>query len=198
MSCKALVVIGAVLGLLALAMLSGAAVVQAQDAAPGADANCLACHVDLYFLYDTGNWHCLCEASPSCVHCHGGQPESMKADLAHAGMIVNPLQENAVVCQKCHPDEYQRRVDEFIAVAGGAVTGGRGRTFPTPGPEPTGLSTGVQTYRLPEQLREPWRLVGLTVISAALLAVSAYSICCYRIDRQRATKPSSDSGQRLV
>lgn len=186
MSRKSLVTITVLLGLIGIALLLGTPAVQAQAATPGADdAHCLACHGDLYYLYDTGKWHCLYQASPSCIHCHGGQPGMVNADLAHAGMIANPLQENAAVCQKCHPDDDQQHVDKFIAVAGGTLTSGRGRTFPTPGPEPASRPAGLQAYRLPDQLREPWRLVGLGVIAVALVALSIYGVYCYRSDQQR-------------
>jgi hypothetical protein len=156
----------------------------AQDVTPD-DANCLACHENLYYLYDTGKWHCLCEATPSCLHCHGGQPGTLDEDQAHAGMLANPLQENAAVCQRCHGDDSEERVDEFIAVAGGTVTGGRGRTFPTPGPEPTSPPPGGSTYHLAERLREPWRLAALGLTAGALAGLGLVGLACHLAERHR-------------
>lgn len=190
MSRKLSVTFLSLLGLIGIVLLLSASVVQAQEATPQTDdTNCLACHDDLYYLYDTGKWHCLCQASPSCIHCHGGQPEVANADLAHAGMITNPLQEDAAACQRCHPDEYQQRVDEFMAMAGGTVTGGRGETFRTPGLEPTSLPSGFQAYHLPNQLWEPWRLAGLGLLAVILMVLSILGVYCCRIDRQKPLSP---------
>jgi hypothetical protein len=191
MSRKPFLIVAASVGLL-LALLLATPAAQAQDAAPTAgpdDANCLNCHEDLYYLYDTGKWHCLCEASPSCLHCHGGQPGTLDEDQAHAGMIANPLQENAAVCQQCHCDDCQERVRRFIALAGGTLTGGRGRVYPTPGPEPTSPPRGPSTYRLPERLREPWRLAALGITTMELMAIAGYGLYCYRAEQQKSLAP---------
>lgn len=119
MTWKSLLTFAAAAALVSLACAANAPAVQAQAPTPDFDdGSCVACHENLYYLYDTGKWHCLCDATPSCVHCHGGQPGVLEEDLAHAGMIVNPLQNDAAICQQCHCDDCQEHVDEFLAVAG--------------------------------------------------------------------------------
>jgi hypothetical protein len=187
MSRKLLLVVTTSVGLLlALWLASSAAQAQETPPTPGPDdANCLRCHEDLYYLYDTGKWHCLCEASPSCLHCHGGQPGTLDEEQAHAGMIANPLQANAAVCQQCHGDDSQERVEQFIAVAGGTVTGGRGRVYPTAGPAPTSPPPGRSAYRLPERLREPWRLAAVGVAVVAIAALCGYALYLYRTEQHK-------------
>ena len=92
--------------------------VSAQDNTPPPDPGCFSCHEDLYQLHDTGKAFCLCQESMRCTCCHGGDPQSNKAEEAHAGMVLYPTRDNASTCQKCHPDDYLERVEQFITVAG--------------------------------------------------------------------------------
>jgi hypothetical protein len=168
---------------LVVALFLAAPAALAQDNLPPAGAdNCLACHEDLYYLHDTGKWHCLCDATPGCRHCHGGQPGTLAEAEAHGGMIANPLQENAAVCQQCHCDDCQKHVDQFLAVAGGTVTGGRGRTFPTQSAAPTNPPPGSSGFQWPSRLLAPWRLAGLGVVGVGLAALGVYGARCYRAD----------------
>jgi len=178
------------MGLMGVALWLGTPAAQAQENPPeGGDATCINCHADLYYLHDTGKWHCLCDATPSCLHCHGGQPNTAAADEAHAGMIANPLQENAAVCQQCHCTDCEERVAEFLAVAGGTVTDGQGRVFPTSGPEPTPPLTGWQAYTLPSRLSEPWRQSGLALAAVGMAALGGYGVYCVWSDR-RSERPT--------
>jgi hypothetical protein len=180
-----------ILTLLAVALWMDPPAVQAQDVAPPdqEDANCLSCHENLYYLYDTGKWHCLCAASPGCLHCHGGQPATLDEDLAHAGMLANPLQENAAVCRACHCEDCDQHVAQFLSVAGGTVIEGPGKVYPTPGPEPTLPPGSLSGYRLPERLQEPGRLARLGLIGAGLVVLGIYCFRCYRVERPNQLAP---------
>lgn len=90
----------------------------AQETPPPEECQCKACHEQQYYLYDSGKWYCLCKAPMTCVHCHGGNGRETNADLAHKGMLANPFMDNAAVCQNCHKEESQARVDEFVERAG--------------------------------------------------------------------------------
>jgi hypothetical protein len=94
--------------------------VHAQEAIPTADhGTCIKCHENLYFLYDTGNWFCIRESPMRCVDCHGGDPSSLKQEVAHANRKAHPIiNEDVSKCQECHPAECDERVMEFDQVAG--------------------------------------------------------------------------------
>jgi hypothetical protein len=174
---RARTLIAASLAGLIAALLCLAPAAQAQDAPPTPEAAaCLACHENLYYLHDTGKWHCLCAATPTCVHCHAGQPGALDPDQAHAGLVANPLQNDAAICRQCHCDDCQEKVDRFLAIAGGSVTGGQGRVFPTPDPRPTAPPPGLLAYRLPGRIRQPWRLAALALTGLAMLALGAYGL----------------------
>jgi hypothetical protein len=80
---------------------------------------CIRCHEDLYFLHDTGKWFCLKEAPMACVDCHGGNPNAITKDTAHADRAAHPIiNENIAKCQECHPAASIERVQIFRDVAG--------------------------------------------------------------------------------
>jgi hypothetical protein len=94
--------------------------VHAQEATPTADhGTCIKCHENLYFLYDTGNWFCIRESPMRCVDCHGGDPSSLKQEVAHASRAAHPvINEDVSKCEECHPAECDERVTKFGQVAG--------------------------------------------------------------------------------
>lgn len=106
--------------LILLIALSIPATVYADAPVPPPDnGTCISCHEDLYLLHDTGNWFCLKESPMTCVDCHGGDPNTLVKDLAHADRTPHPiLNEDVSKCQKCHPDQYSERVQMFSKTAG--------------------------------------------------------------------------------
>jgi len=94
--------------------------VYAQVPTPLADyGTCIKCHENLYFLYDTGNWFCIRESPMRCVDCHGGDPDAIKQEQAHANRKAHPIiNEDISKCQECHPAECNERVAKFDRVAG--------------------------------------------------------------------------------
>ena len=58
-------------------------------------------------VYDQGDWHVLHARKDCCAQCHGGNCSSMDKDLAHEGMVANPLEDIYTNCYHCHPDDYQ-------------------------------------------------------------------------------------------
>ena len=84
-----------------------------------AESACLSCHEDLYYLHDTGKWYCIAEAGTRCIDCHGGDPDAIREEAAHIGLIVHPvLNGDTSKCQHCHPDDYAAHVGEFARIAG--------------------------------------------------------------------------------
>lgn len=90
----------------------------AQGPTPNGDDSCYTCHEQLYRLHDIGQAFCLCGAPMECTCCHGGVAGELEEEAAHAGMVANPLQEQAPPCQNCHPDDADERRAIFAAHAG--------------------------------------------------------------------------------
>jgi hypothetical protein len=42
----------------------------------------------------------------------------MDKDLAHEGLVVNPLEDIYTNCYHCHPDDYQARAERFALTLG--------------------------------------------------------------------------------
>lgn len=106
--------------LVTLTALSMPSTVHANDPVPVPDnGNCIVCHENLYFLHDTGNWFCLYESPMACADCHGGNPDTLDKDLAHARRAAHPvINDDVSKCRQCHPEECSDRVAFFDRSAG--------------------------------------------------------------------------------
>lgn len=86
---------------------------------PGAETSCLACHENLYYLHDTGNWYCIEESPMGCVDCHGGNPAALNKDDAHFDRAAHPvINQDVQKCYQCHPGQADVRIGLFDEAAG--------------------------------------------------------------------------------
>jgi hypothetical protein len=141
---------------------------QAQMSTPFADhGSCIKCHEDLYFLHDTGNWFCIRESPMRCVDCHGGDPLSLKQEVAHASREAHPIvNEDVSTCQKCHPAECDERVAKFDQVAGISNV-----LVAVPyQPEPSVNSEQSQQTRQSEPVKYPGGISAMEVITPILIS----------------------------
>jgi hypothetical protein len=148
---------------------------QAQSGKPENDASCMSCHESLYLLYDTGKYYCFCGTRARCTYCHSGVLGALDKETAHQGLIAHPTQDNAAVCQSCHPDDYQQRVEKFTALGG---------IRPTPlaavyTPPPASSATSVL---LQPQPIEPWRAAGFSFLLVGFTGICIFAVRCYRDD----------------
>jgi hypothetical protein len=91
----------------------------AQDAEPEVPSNCIVCHEDLYYLFDTGKHYCVTEARQRCTDCHGGDPAATDKDAAHYKRSAHPvINEDVSACQQCHPTDCDEYVQKFAQIAG--------------------------------------------------------------------------------
>lgn len=164
--------------------------IQAQDDPPADNDNCLYCHENQYYLYDTGKWYCLCEAPMHCIYCHGGRTDSLKEEVAHEGLVLSPTKENAARCQTCHTEDYLGRVVKFASVAG---------IRPTRAPVVTATPAAGMTVSAPPTMTqpssgrfEPWQSALLGLLGVVSVALIFFAARCYRLDcLQRRTDPSA-------
>jgi hypothetical protein len=154
----------------------------ADEGAPARDSTCIGCHENQYQLFDSGKWYCLCKTPVRCTECHGGRTDTVIQDLAHEGMIPNPLVDQAARCQGCHPNDYQERVEKFASIAGI-------HTMPRPCPtcipvEMVSVSQvdegGMRPLRaLPAG---PWQVAGISVFGVGFLMVFLFTCRCWKND----------------
>jgi hypothetical protein len=155
---------------------------QAQTQTPPAGAACIACHENRYFLHDTGKWYCLCSSPVRCIHCHGGNPQAVSEEAAHAGLVANPVKDNAAICQSCHPEDYSARVEKFALVAGIQTPHA---TLPTP--EQPGLlsaqtGNGSLSLLLTPGPVSPLQVAGWVTFIMAALGLFVFTCRCWRVD----------------
>jgi len=171
-----------ILGMLTL-LLPQAITAGVQEPTPENDANCVACHEHQYYLYDNGKWFCLCDAPMHCVYCHGGRTDSPIEEVAHEGLVLYPTRNHAERCQTCHTEDYMSRVVTFETVAGVSST-----PLPiiaaTPNEPAAALVEGLPSNPLLLRLSqlEPWRLVGMGVITIMLFGIMIFGYRCWRAD----------------
>jgi hypothetical protein len=90
----------------------------------------------------------------------------MDKNLAHQGMIANPLSDIYTNCHSCHPDDYQMRAEVFAVELGITPS-----SIATPTPAPAGKLLASSLVILPspissQQSTFPWPAIlgGLTII----------------------------------
>jgi hypothetical protein len=96
-------------------------------------SSCITCHSQEDPVYGKGDWHDIHARKDCCVSCHGGNCSSMDKNLAHQGLIADPLIDTYTDCHSCHPDDYQARAERFAIVLN--ITPG---SSPTATPIPLG------------------------------------------------------------
>jgi hypothetical protein len=111
---------------------------------PPPNSSCYTCHVQENPESEIGDWHGTHGRSDCCAKCHGGNCSTMDADLAHQGVVANPLSDIYTNCHSCHPDDYLTRADVFAAELG--ITPG---SSPTATPAPTGKVNASPLVILP-------------------------------------------------
>jgi hypothetical protein len=77
--------------------------------------SCVTCHIEQAPVYDEGHWHSVHARRDCCTNCHGGNCSATEKELAHVGLIANPLEDVYTNCHACHPDDYWQRAEVFAA-----------------------------------------------------------------------------------
>lgn len=77
-------------------------------------SSCIACHAQEDPVNDRGEWHIIHASKDICLNCHGGNGTVMDEDLAHVGLVAQPLSDIYTDCHSCHPD-YTERAAGFAA-----------------------------------------------------------------------------------
>jgi len=111
---------------------------------PPPDSSCYTCHVQQDPVAGNGEWHGVHARKDCCAKCHGGNCSTMEKDIAHQGMIANPLSDIYTDCHSCHPDDYQAKAAVFAAELD--ITPG---SIATPTPVPAGKAQAVPLVILP-------------------------------------------------
>jgi hypothetical protein len=94
------------------------------------ESSCATCHAREYPVNDEGEWHIIHGDKDICLNCHGGNGTAVDKNLAHEGLMANPLDDIYTDCHSCHPG-YDTRAEQFAKTLG--ITPG-GCATPTPMP----------------------------------------------------------------
>jgi hypothetical protein len=166
-------------------------VAKAQGVSPK-DDSCIDCHLEQYWLFDKGRYYCLCITPVRCSECHGGVAGVNVQETAHQGLIANPLANDARVCQGCHLEDVQERVEKFGCTAG-IVSTPRPYATLTPSPlisQPWEAGGGGPLRSLPPG---GWQVLGFGFLGAGLLLLFVFTCRCWRADH-----PESSGTQQQV
>lgn len=87
--------------------------VRAQCGSPQS-SSCVTCHAEVAPVNDKGEWHIIHAKKDICLNCHGGNGSAMDKNLAHEGLVAQPLSDIYTDCHSCHPD-YTERAAGFAA-----------------------------------------------------------------------------------
>jgi hypothetical protein len=136
------------------------------------ESSCYTCHEDTHPVSERGEWHTIHAGKDCCWNCHGGNDQVEDKDLAHVGLMLNPLEDTYLSCHACHPDDYQSRADRF-ARALGVKPGSSEPLTQTIAMAPGGGSPIVQPI-VPAPSNEsalPWLWLMVLVTGALLLGL---------------------------
>jgi hypothetical protein len=103
-------------------------------------------------------------------------------ECAHEGLIANPLANDALVCQGCHPDDYRARVQTYASVAGLRPTPRSSVSY-----TPSALipQTGESTDRMSVLGALPpggWQVAGFGFLGFSFLVSFLFVCRCWKID----------------
>ena len=80
------------------------------------NSSCITCHEKEAPVYGEGEWHTIHARKDCCTNCHSGNCSTIEKDLAHEGLVAQPLEDIYTNCYPCHPDDYEGRADRFAAL----------------------------------------------------------------------------------
>jgi hypothetical protein len=124
----------------------------------------------------------MCAQKMTCSCCHGGNPEALTEEEGHVGMVVYPNLSESSPCQRCHPDDYQARLEKFAAVAGISTFHPPAPTLPVP-VAVAALPVDLQPApSIPARLLEPWRMIGLGLLAIVMVIIAVFGYRCYKAD----------------
>jgi hypothetical protein len=106
------------------------------DCGTSQKSSCISCHAPDGHVKGMGEWNSVHLNQDMCTNCHGGNGSSMNKDLAHAGIVAQPLSDIYTDCHSCHPD-YDVRAQIFASTLG--ITPG---SCATPTPVPVNNTSG--------------------------------------------------------
>ncbi len=91
---------------------------QAVDAqcSEGGAPSCCTCHAETHPVASQGEWHEEHARRDCCWYCHGGNTQTQDKELAHVGVVRQPLADAYLSCHSCHPDDYRERAAKFAVV----------------------------------------------------------------------------------
>ncbi len=173
-----------VTGILIWAMTPSISTAQCGDVPP--KSSCITCHEKEDPVSTKGEWHGIHALKDCCANCHGGNCMATDKDLAHEGLVADPLEDIYTDCYHCHPDDYNARAERFGAILG--VTPG---SSPTATPFPVGLVVEHPIVILPTSgpttpMLQLWlpALGGFTLILILMLTLG---VVFYHLQIQRHT-----------
>ena len=78
-------------------------------------SSCITCHAPDGHVEVMGEWNRVHLNQDMCTNCHGGNGSSMNKDLAHEGIVAQPLSDIYTDCHSCHPADYIEKSTQLAA-----------------------------------------------------------------------------------
>ena len=87
------------------------------------ESSCAKCHQTSHPVCSDGTaWHSEYGHRNACWNCHGGNDTAQDKELAHVGLMRNPLDDAYTSCYVCHPDNYQQLAQRYAQSLGIAIS----------------------------------------------------------------------------
>ena len=86
------------------------------------ESSCVKCHQETHPVYGTTEWHSEYGHRYACWNCHGGNDTAQDKELAHVGLVQDPLEDAYTSCYACHPENYKQLAERYAKTLGVAVS----------------------------------------------------------------------------
>jgi hypothetical protein len=141
------------------------------------ESSCAKCHQTTHPVCSDGTaWHSEYGHRNTCWNCHGGNDTTQDQELAHVGLVRNPLDDAYTSCYVCHPENYQTLAQRYAQSLGIRVSF-RQPSFPTnDSPSSSAITAPIAKTAVESPIITPysldwgWRLgIGSVMIAGAFI-----------------------------
>ena len=76
-------------------------------------SSCVSCHGEGNHVTGMDTWNNVHVTQDICTYCHAGNGSAKDKNLAHQGLVAQPLSDTYTSCHSCHPADYEAKASQL-------------------------------------------------------------------------------------